>query len=190
MAPLLNNQQLKNISNFKYSSCGITLLVPYLNKYWLWVVTKVPMTLAPNIVSLMGVASSLLAFFILIPFGGVDASQSVSIYLQIFFKLSLIFVFFKQAPQICYFLSAIFVWGFHTFDSIDGIQARRTNSVSPLGDLFDSGCDAISIGILNYFQLTFFWCQICALPNLNFISNLQTDLTGNFMEKNDFISVE
>ncbi|KAK4479855.1 hypothetical protein RD792_015398 [Penstemon davidsonii] len=30
-----------------------------------------------------------------------------------------------------------------TFDAVDGKQARRTNSSSPLGELFDHGCDAL-----------------------------------------------
>lgn len=29
-------------------------------------------------------------------------------------------------------------------DAIDGKQARRTNSSTPLGELFDHGCDAVS----------------------------------------------
>ncbi len=32
-------------------------------------------------------------------------------------------------------------------DAIDGKQARRTGSSSPLGELFDHGCDALSIGV-------------------------------------------
>ncbi|KAG6502884.1 hypothetical protein ZIOFF_035173 [Zingiber officinale] len=31
-----------------------------------------------------------------------------------------------------------------TFDAVDGKQARRTNSSSPLGELFDHGCDALT----------------------------------------------
>ncbi|KAH0877355.1 hypothetical protein HID58_064749 [Brassica napus] len=31
-----------------------------------------------------------------------------------------------------------------TFDAVDGKQARRTNSSSPLGELFDHGCDALA----------------------------------------------
>ncbi|RVX06176.1 Choline/ethanolaminephosphotransferase 1 [Vitis vinifera] len=30
------------------------------------------------------------------------------------------------------------------FDAVDGKQARRTNSSSPLGELFDHGCDALA----------------------------------------------
>lgn len=32
-----------------------------------------------------------------------------------------------------------------TFDAVDGKQARRTGSASPLGQLFDHGCDAINL---------------------------------------------
>ena len=33
---------------------------------------------------------------------------------------------------------------YQSLDAIDGKQARRTNTSSPLGELFDHGCDAIS----------------------------------------------
>lgn len=33
---------------------------------------------------------------------------------------------------------------YQSLDAIDGKQARRTNSSSPLGELFDHGCDSIS----------------------------------------------
>ncbi|KAM0870156.1 hypothetical protein ACQ4PT_040211 [Festuca glaucescens] len=33
---------------------------------------------------------------------------------------------------------------YETFDAVDGKQARRTNSSSPLGELFDHGCDALA----------------------------------------------
>ncbi len=34
---------------------------------------------------------------------------------------------------------------YQTLDAIDGKQARRTGSSSPLGELFDHGCDAVSV---------------------------------------------
>ena len=33
-------------------------------------------------------------------------------------------------------------------DCLDGKQARRTKSSSPLGQLFDHGCDALSVNLL------------------------------------------
>jgi ethanolaminephosphotransferase len=32
------------------------------------------------------------------------------------------------------------------FDEMDGKQARRTGNSSPLGMLFDHGCDAFTVG--------------------------------------------
>ena len=39
---------------------------------------------------------------------------------------------------------------YQTLDAIDGKQARRTGSSSPLGELFDHGCDSLSTGATNY----------------------------------------
>ena len=50
----------------------------------------------------------------------------------------------SEAPSWVYFVMAINVWLYSTFDNVDGKQARRTKSSSPLGELFDHGCDAIS----------------------------------------------
>ena len=37
---------------------------------------------------------------------------------------------------------AVLLFLSHTLDGIDGKQARRTGTSSPLGELFDHGCDA------------------------------------------------
>ncbi|OVA14339.1 CDP-alcohol phosphatidyltransferase [Macleaya cordata] len=45
-------------------------------------------------------------------------------------------------------LSLAFTLSFlQTFDAVDGKQARRTNSSSPLGELFDHGCDALACAL-------------------------------------------
>lgn len=43
-------------------------------------------------------------------------------------------------------MSAVGLFIYQSLDAIDGKQARRTNSSSPLGELFDHGCDAVSTG--------------------------------------------
>jgi ethanolaminephosphotransferase len=43
-----------------------------------------------------------------------------------------------------YWLSALGLFVYQTLDALDGKQARRTGSSSPLGQLFDHGCDALS----------------------------------------------
>ena len=51
-----------------------------------------------------------------------------------------------QAPAWTYVFVALCLFIYQSMDAIDGKQARRTNSSTQLGELFDHGCDAISIG--------------------------------------------
>jgi phosphatidylglycerophosphate synthase len=46
-----------------------------------------------------------------------------------------------------YFFTALGLFIYQSLDAIDGKQARRTNSQSPLGELFDHGCDSVSAGM-------------------------------------------
>jgi phosphatidylglycerophosphate synthase len=50
----------------------------------------------------------------------------------------------KDIPNYCFILAAFCVWAYSTLDAIDGKQARRTKSSSPLGQLFDHGCDSFA----------------------------------------------
>ncbi|XP_057963014.1 choline/ethanolaminephosphotransferase 1 isoform X1 [Malania oleifera] len=47
-------------------------------------------------------------------------------------------------PRWVHFAHGLLLFLYQTFDAIDGKQARRTNSSSPLGELFDHGCDALA----------------------------------------------
>lgn len=50
----------------------------------------------------------------------------------------------EEPPRWACFLCALGLFIYQSLDAIDGKQARRTNSSSPLGELFDHGCDSIS----------------------------------------------
>lgn len=50
----------------------------------------------------------------------------------------------KDIPNYCFTLAAVCIWTYSTLDAIDGKQARRTKSSSPLGQLFDHGCDSFA----------------------------------------------
>ena len=43
-----------------------------------------------------------------------------------------------------YLTAAAALLAYQTLDNMDGKQARRTGSSSPLGQLFDHGCDAFN----------------------------------------------
>jgi phosphatidylglycerophosphate synthase len=52
----------------------------------------------------------------------------------------------EQIPGWALFACALGLFVYQTLDACDGKQARRTNTSSQLGELFDHGCDAISTG--------------------------------------------
>ncbi|XXG79852.1 hypothetical protein AAC387_Pa09g0835 [Persea americana] len=47
-------------------------------------------------------------------------------------------------PRWVHFAHGLLLFFYQTFDAVDGKQARRTSSSSPLGELFDHGCDALA----------------------------------------------
>lgn len=51
----------------------------------------------------------------------------------------------QKIPNWLFLLSAFLQFVYQTLDAIDGKQARNTKSSSPLGQLFDHGCDAFSL---------------------------------------------
>ena len=50
----------------------------------------------------------------------------------------------EVAPWWTTFSCALGLFIYQTLDAIDGKQARRTKTNSPLGELFDHGCDSLS----------------------------------------------
>ena len=50
----------------------------------------------------------------------------------------------EVAPWWTTFSCALGLFIYQTLDAIDGKQARRTKTSSPLGELFDHGCDSLS----------------------------------------------
>ncbi|XP_071729126.1 choline/ethanolaminephosphotransferase 1-like [Rutidosis leptorrhynchoides] len=50
-------------------------------------------------------------------------------------------------PRWVHFAHGLFLFLYQTFDAVDGKQARRTDSTSPLGELFDHGCDALACAL-------------------------------------------
>lgn len=67
-------------------------------------------------------------------------------------------------PGWCYALGAVSIFFYQTMDAVDGKQARRTGASSPLGQLFDHGCDAITTTTMTSI---FFYSIMCgADPSL------------------------
>jgi ethanolaminephosphotransferase len=74
------------------------------------------------------------------------------------FNVLLVFVYVpsmeEAGPSWLYFSFAFGLWMYSTFDNVDGKQARRTGSSSPLGELFDHGCDALNCSFGSIIQMS------------------------------------
>ncbi|KAL4641442.1 cholinephosphotransferase 1-like isoform X1 [Arapaima gigas] len=119
----LSAPQLKRLQEHKYSASGSSLLEPPCQVYWNWLVRQIPTWVAPNTLTLTGLLVNIVTTVILVYF-----CPSAT----------------EEAPAWVFVLSALGLFIYQSLDAIDGKQARRTNSSSALGELFDHGCDAVS----------------------------------------------
>lgn len=94
----------------------------------------------------------------------------------------MIFIF-PQAPLWAYLLCAVGLFVYQSLDAIDGKQARRTNSSSPLGELFDHGCDSLSTGML-WLHVAHCCCSCINSIHVQYFGRLEASDGGH----NDFFS--
>ncbi|KAK6179584.1 hypothetical protein SNE40_011908 [Patella caerulea] len=122
---------LAGFDHYKYSSVDTSPVSNYItHPFWNWVVQFVPLWVAPNVLTLTGFIF-LLVNFAIMTYYDVD-----------FYSSSLDHPVPPLAPRWVWLVGAINNFLAHTLDGIDGKQARRTQSSSPLGELFDHGLDS------------------------------------------------
>ncbi|KAL3644615.1 Cholinephosphotransferase 1 [Castilleja foliolosa] len=112
------------LHRYKYSGVDHSYVSKYvLNPFWTRCVHLFPLWMPPNGITLMGfmflVTSALLGY--------IYSPQLDS-----------------PPPRWVHFAHGLLLFLYQTFDAVDGKQARRTSSSSPLGELFDHGCDALA----------------------------------------------
>ncbi|KAI8082891.1 CDP-alcohol phosphatidyltransferase-domain-containing protein [Halteromyces radiatus] len=120
----LNQEHLENLRYYKYAAVDKSLISNYiLRHYWNAMVHLFPRWMAPNLITLLGLGFMMInVLFIIIYVPDLGT----------------------EAPSWLYFSFAAGLWLYSTFDNVDGKQARRTGTSSPLGELFDHGCDALN----------------------------------------------
>lgn len=125
----LTPQGITNLKNHKYVAGVYSHLDNILNPYWIKMTELLPIWLAPNMITFIGL---LILMSQAVGYALYDASLSVN------------------QPRILYLYSALGVFLYQTLDALDGKQARRIGKSSPLGQLFDHGCDCIGMGFILY----------------------------------------
>mmetsp|Transcript_17387 Transcript_17387/g.21953 ORF Transcript_17387/g.21953 Transcript_17387/m.21953 type:complete len:101 (-) Transcript_17387:945-1247(-) len=87
-------------------------------------VNYLPDWIAPNVLTLLGFMHTVIPFILLFSIAGMDLLGEV--------------------PNWFFHLQAYCFFAYRMLDEMDGKQARRTGNSSPLGLLFDHGCDAFT----------------------------------------------
>lgn len=95
--PVLSSNQLKRLSEHKYSCTSSSLLEPYLQPWWNWVVQCLPLWLAPNLITITGLIINIVTSLVLVYYNP-DGRQEVrsKLFCYIFINY-----FFFQILSIC-----------------------------------------------------------------------------------------
>ncbi|XP_052185095.1 choline/ethanolaminephosphotransferase 1-like isoform X3 [Diospyros lotus] len=112
------------LHRYKYSGVDHSYVAKYvLQPFWTRFVNFFPLWMPPNMITLTG-----FMFLVISTFLGYIYSPHLD----------------SPPPRWVNFAHGLLLFLYQTFDAVDGKQARRTSSSSPLGELFDHGCDALA----------------------------------------------
>ena len=65
LPPVLNEPEIKNLKAHRYASEGTTLLDPYMQKYWKWLVELCPLWVAPNLITIVALVINIVTSVVL-----------------------------------------------------------------------------------------------------------------------------
>lgn len=159
---VLTKDGLTQIANHKYQAGSYTLLDTFLSpNLWQPLTDMLPLWLAPNVVTTIGGMYCLLSFVLSSLYLSASTTEQIAA---------------DVIPRWLYLSNGICMFLYYTFDCMDGKQARRTGSSSPLGQLFDHGMDCVC----NLSHLQLVQCIVLVPPRLLVI--LQCSLQFTFWQ--------
>jgi len=161
-SPVLDERGKIALMEHKYQSGTKSLGTPYLDIWWEAVVQFVPPWIAPNLLTLCSFLIEVVAFFV---YAHHDPTFSGTV----------------DSPAL-YFYQFASLFLYQTLDGMDGKHARRHRQGSPLGQLFDHGCDSVLLSIVIsmifcIFEGPMLFC-VCAVQFNFFIKNWKKRHTG------------
>eukprot|EP00871_Galdieria_phlegrea_P004394 jgi/Galph1/4956/GphlegSOOS_G3637.1 len=124
-SPFFSEKQLAVLREYRNFGEDRSILYRWiLSKFYDSIVHLLPLWMAPNLVTFIGLLC---------------AVTSHGIVLYFCPELD------DDASRVVYLLAFVGLFIYMVLDNLDGRQARRTKSSSPLGHLFDHGCDALNV---------------------------------------------
>lgn len=118
----LDQEDQENIKHYEYKSTTYTPIDNVLRRLTQLIIPYIPATWSPNGITLLGFAMDVLGVIFLIFLKDADGNSS----------------------RLACFLYALLASFYVFMDMLDGKQARRLGCNSPMGQLFDHGCDSLN----------------------------------------------
>ena len=164
---VLTEDGVTQIAYHQYHAGKNTYLDNFLNPLWQALTERLPMTMAPNLVTTLGGCHCIVSYIIT---WIVTAQNGPT----------------APPPVWLLLLNGYCIAVYYTLDCMDGKQARRTQSSSPLGQLFDHGIDCICL--LGHLSSVQTWLQMTSVraasasgsPNVYYYFLMQTTLQTSF----------
>jgi ethanolaminephosphotransferase len=145
----LSPDAIQSLKNFRYNGVDHSLLYKHvLSPLAGYLVDNcTPSTVAPNSITLFGFSFMIGAFLLIFSHcPSLEYCSSAEV---------------TSVPRYIFLVNAIALLVYQTLDNMDGKQARKTGSSSPLGLLFDHGLDACNVYIGTVNTL----CALCVAPD-------------------------
>eukprot|EP01103_Thecamoeba_quadrilineata_P006136 TRINITY_DN15861_c0_g1_i1.p1 TRINITY_DN15861_c0_g1~~TRINITY_DN15861_c0_g1_i1.p1 ORF type:complete len:495 (+),score=67.58 TRINITY_DN15861_c0_g1_i1:183-1667(+) len=116
----LTRIQKKHFENYSNKEPDHSFSSVIFSRYWDFVVSLIPVDVAPNVLSIAGLICNLQAFY-------------------------LCFMYMDIHPRIVCAAALFLTFAYQTLDSIDGRHAIRTGNNSSLGELFAKSCSNVGV---------------------------------------------
>ena len=126
--PYISPAGLSRLAAHRYQAGEYSVLDGLMNPLWARVADSLPLWLAPNAITLVGTLA-MVSTLVVAESTAAPSGDGMGL-----------------PPWSHAFIAAALLF-YQTADAVDGKQARRTGSSSPLGQLFDHGCDALVAAI-------------------------------------------
>ncbi|XP_067623913.1 ethanolaminephosphotransferase 1 isoform X2 [Eurosta solidaginis] len=138
----LTDTHLKGFERYKYSCIDTGYISVYvMHPFWNWCVQFLPKWLAPNLITFIGFLLTVVNFILIAyydwDFQGANMAE-------------------HTVPRWVWSMAAINILLYYNLDGMDGKQARRTGTSSPLGELFDHGLDSYSAVLIPIYMFSLF----------------------------------
>lgn len=114
---------LKKLHAHKYSGVDHSYLTRFIfQPYWSWILQYIPLYISANVLTFFGLGAIVINFLTWLFYTSVCT---------------------LPCPPWVYFSFSMGLFFYHTMDGIDGKQARRTESSSPIGEFIDHVVDSV-----------------------------------------------